>query len=93
MLYVYECVYEYYPGHLESVRQSYGASGQAEGVCASGSVCGQCARPLAWQERVSGSGSPQGNAWETHSQNLDKEIFSTLTRRGKILEKSSCLLG
>lgn len=82
-------MHEYYPGHLESAGQSCGASGPAVGVCASGSVCDQCALLSMWQGRASGSENPQGNAWEMHSQNLDKEIYSTHDKEGK---KDSCLL-
>lgn len=70
-------VHEYYPGHLESAGQSCGASGPAVGVCVSGSVHDQRALLSVWQGRASGSESPQGNAWEMHSQNLDKDICST----------------
>ena len=65
---------EYYQGHQESAGRSCGASGPAAGVCVSGSVCDQCALLSVWLVRVSGSESHQGNAWETHSQNLDNEI-------------------
>lgn len=70
----FECVHEYYPGHRESAGQSCEASGPAVGVCVSGSVC---ALLSAWQGRESGSESLQGNAWETRSQNLDKQAYST----------------
>lgn len=70
----YLCVSEYYRGHQESAGQSYGASGPAVGVCVSGSVRDQCVLLSVWLVRASGSESRQGNAWETHSQNLDKDI-------------------
>lgn len=64
------CVCECYLGHRGSVGQSCGASGPAGGVCASGSVCDRCALLSAWQGTASENESLRGNAWETHSQNL-----------------------
>lgn len=69
-------MHQYYPGHLESAGQSCEASGRAGGVCVSGSVCDQCALLSVWQGRASGSESPRENAWEMHSQNLDREKYT-----------------
>lgn len=80
---MFQCVHEYYPGHRESAGQSCGASGPAVGVCVSGSVGDQRALLSVWQGKASGSEIPQGNAWEMHSQNLDKEIHNTHNKEGK----------
>lgn len=71
---MFENVHEGYPGHLESAAQSCGACGPAVGV--SGSVCDPGALLSVWRGRASGSESPQGSAWETHSQNLDRDTHN-----------------